>query len=369
MLVRQAARTTSTGSRPGLTERSRVPSSAPRSRKPSPAADQRAAPNHSEGLRPSDSLTRSLAGPREPHSARVGSLAVLVRQAARTNVDRVAPRVDGKIASAFIAPRSRKPSPAADQRAAPNHSEGLRPSDSLTRSLAGPREPHSARVGSLAVLVRQAARTTSTGSRPRLTERSRVPSSAPRSRKPSPAADQRAAPNHSEGLRPSDSLTRSLAGPREPHSARVGSLAVLVRQAARTSVDRVAPRVDGKIASAFIAPRSRKPSPAADQRAAPNHSEGLRPSDSLTRSLAGPREPHSARVGSLAVLVRQAARYSVLKPVVVTCPPSARPTSRHALRSEAGCVLDSRTQGFRDSGIQGLGIQGLGIQGSGIHDQ
>jgi hypothetical protein len=31
-----------------------------------------------------------------------------------------------------------------------------------------------------------------------------------------------------------------------------------------------------------------------------NQSEGLRPSDSPTRSLAGPREPHSARVGSLA---------------------------------------------------------------------
>src|SRR5215510_10089336 len=31
-----------------------------------------------------------------------------------------------------------------------------------------------------------------------------------------------------------------------------------------------------------------------------NHSEGLRPSDSPTRSLAGPRKPHSARVGSLA---------------------------------------------------------------------
>ena len=31
-----------------------------------------------------------------------------------------------------------------------------------------------------------------------------------------------------------------------------------------------------------------------------NYSEGLRPSDSPTRSLAGPREPHSARVGSLA---------------------------------------------------------------------
>jgi len=31
-----------------------------------------------------------------------------------------------------------------------------------------------------------------------------------------------------------------------------------------------------------------------------SHSEGLRPSDSLTRSLAGPRKPHSARVGSLA---------------------------------------------------------------------
>src|SRR5215470_8078338 len=31
-----------------------------------------------------------------------------------------------------------------------------------------------------------------------------------------------------------------------------------------------------------------------------NHSEGLRPSDSPTRSLAGPRTPHSARVGSLA---------------------------------------------------------------------
>jgi hypothetical protein len=29
------------------------------------------------------------------------------------------------------------------------------------------------------------------------------------------------------------------------------------------------------------------------------HSEGLRPSDSLTRSLAGPHKPHSARVGSL----------------------------------------------------------------------
>jgi hypothetical protein len=30
------------------------------------------------------------------------------------------------------------------------------------------------------------------------------------------------------------------------------------------------------------------------------HSEGLRPSDSLTRSRAGPRKPRSARVGSLA---------------------------------------------------------------------
>jgi hypothetical protein len=31
-----------------------------------------------------------------------------------------------------------------------------------------------------------------------------------------------------------------------------------------------------------------------------NHSEGLPPSDSPTRSLAGPRKPRSARVGSLA---------------------------------------------------------------------
>src|SRR5439155_16172393 len=31
-----------------------------------------------------------------------------------------------------------------------------------------------------------------------------------------------------------------------------------------------------------------------------NQSEGLRPSDSLTRSLEGPHDPHSARVGSLA---------------------------------------------------------------------
>src|SRR4029453_14729623 len=31
-----------------------------------------------------------------------------------------------------------------------------------------------------------------------------------------------------------------------------------------------------------------------------NHPEGLRPSESPTRSLAGPRKPHSARVGSLA---------------------------------------------------------------------
>src|SRR5216110_761287 len=31
-----------------------------------------------------------------------------------------------------------------------------------------------------------------------------------------------------------------------------------------------------------------------------NHSEGLRPSDSPTRSLAGPRDPHFARVSSLA---------------------------------------------------------------------
>ena len=35
-----------------------------------------------------------------------------------------------------------------------------------------------------------------------------------------------------------------------------------------------------------------------------HYSEGLRPSDSLTRSLAGPRDPHFARVARFAVLAR-----------------------------------------------------------------
>jgi hypothetical protein len=46
------------------------------------------------------------------------------------------------------------------------------------------------------------------------------------------------------------------------------------------------------------------------------HSEGLRPSDSPTRSLAGPRKPHSARVGSLARSF--ALSHSVLKPLLVS---------------------------------------------------
>jgi hypothetical protein len=51
-----------------------------------------------------------------------------------------------------------------------------------------------------------------------------------------------------------------------------------------------------------------------------DHSEGLRPSDSLTRSLAGPQDPRSARVGSLARSFADAP-IVVLKPALKTLLP------------------------------------------------
>jgi hypothetical protein len=89
-----------------------------------------------------------------------------------------------------------------------------------------------------------------------------------------------------------------------------------------------------------------------------NHSEGLRPSDSRTRSLAGAPKPHSARVGSLA---RSFARCPVLgfEPVLLLFAAGADGSSRQLLEEglRLGRSLDAST---KDDGL-GVAVRAVYI--------